>query len=678
MEFIPGDTLHYKLQELRAKRHWILLREAVWLVQELCLALDQAHQHNILHRDIKPANIMLKMNPSQVPSYQPVLADFGLAKLLTESGLTSRNKAMGTPNYMSPEQARGEKVDVGSDIYSLGILLYELTVGQRPFFITNLSEAVHAHTRETPPPPCMLRPDLPVQIERIILKALAKNPTDRFSDAAEMARALASTIQVASTVKSVPPSFTQSVTLVKPVPTPPDEPENTEPTEPPEIEPDEEEPLEMFRINYQFVHPYLPLNDEALVQTIVSFSSRDDIDLSQTRSIPTHLCLVLDVSGSMNTPDKYPLLREAIPHLINALSDDDYLTIILFSIGSDVILFAEPITNCRQQIDHILKRIDNSGMMFGHLTLLAPGLRQAIDEIEHFRTKIPSAVNRLYILTDGQLHDGDECYTLNGRLRTLEAEINSYGFGKNFALDTIKRITEGIPGSGKVKPIFNTKDAKAVFSHIGRVAQQIVAQDAEFTFTFASDVIPGDAFGYRPDQQYFGLVDHRAKTFKHQVGTLELNRTYTFLLEGTLLPTSQPQPAPWGQKSGGRLSQVQQKIGTALLRYRQRNRWEQVSTTITVQRTDDEWRHQWTNQPDLEIYETLDALRSSDPETQLRALRARLAIYHREGADPELVALVERAIYKLERGQTLTRVEVRGIKAHIATAPALLLGDYSE
>jgi len=413
----------------------------------------------------------------------------------------------------------------------------------------------------------------------------------------------------------------------------------------------ESDEKKLFHLNYQFVYPFLPMGNEALAQVLISFTSREDADLSDVLPIPTHLCLVLDVSGSMNTPEKYPLLRQAIPHLIEALSDDDHLTIILFSQGCDILL-SEPVAGCRgrAQEDAILQRMDRSGVMFGRMTLLAPGLRAALDEIEHFRSQRPMAVNRLYILTDGQLHDAEECYQLNPRLRALEAELHSYGFGHDFALETMKRIMEGIPG-GTVKAILNTHDVKGTFGHIGDLAQRIVAQDAEFAFSFAKNVIAGDAFRYRPGTHYFGPVSSPTKEFKLKLGALERDRIYTFMLEGQLRPSSQPQ----------------QEVGKAELRYRYAGQWEKIESSVIISRTEDEWRCQRPDEHALDIYDVLHAIRDNNPEAQLKDLRARRAIYRREGADPALVALVERSIAKLERRETLSEDESRGLAADLWT-----------
>jgi serine/threonine protein kinase len=203
MEFIPGDTLRQKLQSIRAAQDSgtsmgsISLQEALQLVRQICLALDYAHQQGVFHRDIKPDNIILKPDPGTSLPCRPVLTDLGLAKL-AEGGLASmEGLSLGTPAYMSPEQALGEETDERSDVYSLGILLYELTVGQLPFPAKSISQAIRYHTQEPLPLPSTVRPDLPVFLEQLILKALAKDPADRFPSAGALAEALATCRQEA-------------------------------------------------------------------------------------------------------------------------------------------------------------------------------------------------------------------------------------------------------------------------------------------------------------------------------------------------------------------------------------------------------------------------------------------------------------------------------------------------
>jgi eukaryotic-like serine/threonine-protein kinase len=190
MEFISGKSLQQYLQELRAEGKWLELPEAVQLVRQVLLALDYGHKHGVLHRDLKPDNIMLKAEAVEDLSYRPVITDLGLAKLAGGDVETQVGTAMGTPAYMSPEQALGLTAQVTSDIYSSGILLYELATGRLPFEVKTLVEAVKAHGQQTPPAPRALKPEIPEVLEKVILKAIEKEPPKRFQDAAAMAAAL--------------------------------------------------------------------------------------------------------------------------------------------------------------------------------------------------------------------------------------------------------------------------------------------------------------------------------------------------------------------------------------------------------------------------------------------------------------------------------------------------------
>ena len=179
MEYIDGETL-----EAYTKPGGLLpLVKVLGLISQACSALDYAHQNKVIHRDIKPANLML-LNGDHLK-----ITDFGLAKS-PDANLTQDGVLIGTPNYMSPEQISGRPMDGRSDIFSLGVVLYELTTGERPFGGDTISTIIYRILYEDPRPPRILNEKLPPAFDQILRRALAKDPAERFQTGAQFADAL--------------------------------------------------------------------------------------------------------------------------------------------------------------------------------------------------------------------------------------------------------------------------------------------------------------------------------------------------------------------------------------------------------------------------------------------------------------------------------------------------------
>nr|WP_296067149.1 Stk1 family PASTA domain-containing Ser/Thr kinase [uncultured Actinoplanes sp.] len=178
MEFVNGRTL----KEVLAQEQRLQPRRALEIIADICAALEFSHRHGIIHRDIKPGNVMITQNG------QVKVMDFGIARALASGAttMTQTSAVIGTAQYLSPEQARGEAVDARSDVYAAGCVLFELLVGHPPFVGDSPVSVAYQHVREDPRAPSDLNPEVPPDVDAIVLKALAKNPLNRYQSAQEM------------------------------------------------------------------------------------------------------------------------------------------------------------------------------------------------------------------------------------------------------------------------------------------------------------------------------------------------------------------------------------------------------------------------------------------------------------------------------------------------------------
>ncbi|HYI15823.1 MAG TPA: protein kinase [Thermomicrobiales bacterium] len=189
MEYVPDGSLRTLLREQSEQGRTLSLATGLELICQAADALDYAHRAGMVHRDIKPDNLLLKRDPLTGRLIVKV-ADFGLARMSDSTALTIEGQAMGTPAYMSPEQCQGIDLDGRSDIYSLGVVLFEVATGAVPFVMKSLTDAIYKHVYVAPPSPRDVQPDLPEALNAIILRCLAKDPDERFATASQFADAL--------------------------------------------------------------------------------------------------------------------------------------------------------------------------------------------------------------------------------------------------------------------------------------------------------------------------------------------------------------------------------------------------------------------------------------------------------------------------------------------------------
>lgn len=226
MEFINGGTLKTEMTNTLTNGGMFSVERSIEIISQIAEALDYAHKKQMIHRDIKPSNVLLDEDG------KILLTDFGIARILSKKGtqLTATGALIGTPAYMPPEQGRGEKeITPASDIYSLGIIFYELLTGQVPFDADTPMAIIHKHIHSPLPIPHIVQPEFPTPLEKILLKTLSKAPEDRYQSVREMLNAIekAVSLQEGKTQVAVPllqetrvarktPHYTPAVSQSKP------------------------------------------------------------------------------------------------------------------------------------------------------------------------------------------------------------------------------------------------------------------------------------------------------------------------------------------------------------------------------------------------------------------------------------------------------------------------------
>lgn len=208
MDYVEGQTLADYIRSTSRMGRFPSASEIVYLFTSLGKAIDYAHHRGMIHRDIKPANILLdKRNTAQSMMGEPILTDFGIVKLLGTSTGTQSGAWLGTPLYISPEQAQGQPGNERSDIYSLGVILYEICTGVQPYRGDTVTAIMIQHINSTPTSPTLINPNIPPALSMVIMRSLAKDPYARFGSAGAMAEALAEAFNLVGSLELSRPAY---------------------------------------------------------------------------------------------------------------------------------------------------------------------------------------------------------------------------------------------------------------------------------------------------------------------------------------------------------------------------------------------------------------------------------------------------------------------------------------
>src|SRR5205823_4275286 len=182
--------------------------DIVQLFASISQAIDYAHQHGMIHRDIKPSNILLDQRNTKYNSMgEPILTDFGIAKLMANPSATMSGMWLGTPLYISPEQAQRQPGNEHSDLYSLGVILYEICTGVQPFRGESVASVMMQHINTLPTPPTLINPGISPALAMVIMRGLAKDPVARFSSAFAMTTELAEALNMSIPARMGPLSY---------------------------------------------------------------------------------------------------------------------------------------------------------------------------------------------------------------------------------------------------------------------------------------------------------------------------------------------------------------------------------------------------------------------------------------------------------------------------------------
>ncbi len=349
-------------------------------------------------------------------------------------------------------------------------------------------------------------------------------------------------------------------------------------------------------------------------------------------SMGLHVLLALDVSASMNAPDKYPLLRQAVRMLVDRLPSSARLTLVLFAREIHVPLAAFP----RAEISgsDAVDSLDASRVKFGNATLLGAGLAAVKTQAASYASKEPRGIQRLYVMTDGLVHDPEVCTAQAQELQNSGIEVRSFGFGEEFDHRVLQTLTAG-PGGAGFRRIMSGQALEREFARAGEHAGRVAFAGMELQLSLQPGVLPGEVVRYRPSRQRLGCPFAQDRSAVLPIGSLEADGTAQFLVE-VRIPPGPAGPFPWGEL------EVRHREGEAVRAQKAR---------LFVTRTTDPRAVQ--HDPEVAaIVRILEPVRDPRPGTNRESVITRAVQLAREGRDSDTLAALLRADDDLRRGAT--------------------------
>lgn len=380
-----------------------------------------------------------------------------------------------------------------------------------------------------------------------------------------------------------------------------------------------------LNVTTAFTREAFASDDDPLCTMLLSVDVACDDDLRAAPPVSADVFLVLDVSGSMDTPQKYPLLQRAVVELLTRMAEGDRVAIAVFSTDAQIVAELTGGGEASRRAQSLVAKIDQSRLKFGGATYLGPGLAAAAQTLS---ASPRGRVRRVYVLTDGELHDTERCARELEAFVDLGIEVHAYGFGADFNAASLRRLFEKQLG-GSVKPICNEADIIETFAHIAQVNQRLVGHGGLLSVRIDEGVDVGDAWLFRPQERLLGQVAGRLVS--RELGGVEAGRRYAMMIE-LRLP-----PAPGASST---------RVGEVRLAMLRGDEAVTLSSELFATRAEAD------GEPSPEVeqaFSVLDALRhAGDAGAERKAVAAKLSIAQAEGRDPGLIEALQKRLDVLD------------------------------